>query len=96
MGKAENKTAKSAISESNASYSVEIAPRDAKRNTVFYVIPTNFNISSVSQIEWTVNGALISSGMAASFKASEIKRGDVVRASVNRALTLRSFLMRWR
>jgi len=82
-GAAGSKTAGSAISKTATSvYSIAINPPNASRNTIFYIIPTNFNLSDAKKIEWTVNGATVSDGMATSFKASAAKRGDVVQASV--------------
>jgi len=81
-GAAGNKTASSTVSTSNAAYSLDIAPRDARRNTIFYIIPHNFTLSDARHMEWTVNGASVSDGMTTSFKASEAKRGDIVQASI--------------
>jgi Putative Ig domain len=81
-GKTEGKTASSTVSKPNTAYSLDIAPRDARRNTVFYIIPHNFTLSDARHIEWTVNGVSVSDGMSTSFKASEAKRGDIVRASI--------------
>ena len=82
-GETGSKTADSAISKPTSAYSIEIAPRDANRNAIFYIIPTNFNLSDARQIEWTVNGVIVSDGgMATSFKATEAKRGDVVQARI--------------
>jgi hypothetical protein len=77
-----SKTASSAVSKPTSAYSIEIAPRDARRNAVFYIIPANFNLSDARQIEWTVNGVSVSNGVATSFKASDAKRGDIVQANI--------------
>jgi Putative Ig domain len=77
-----SKTASSTVSKPNTAYSLDIAPRDARRNTIFYIIPHNFTLSDARNIEWTVNGASVSVGMVTSFKASEAKRGDIVQASI--------------
>ena len=77
-----SKTASGTVSSSNAAYSLDIEPRDARRNTIFYIIPHNFTLSDARHIEWTVNGASVSDGMATSFKASEAKRDDIVQASI--------------
>ena len=81
-GEAGSKTADSAIPKSSSAYSVEIAPHDAKRNTVFYVIPNNFSLSSVRHIEWTINGVSVSDSVETSFKALDAKRGDIVQANI--------------
>jgi hypothetical protein len=80
-GEGAGKLSGAAVSKTESMYSLEISPQNAIRDTVFYAIPHNFNLSD-GQIEWTVNGASVADATAPQFKASEVMRGDVVQASV--------------
>jgi len=59
--------------------SLEIAPTDASRNSVIYVIPRGFNLTD-AKIEWLVNGKLTNTPVAHQFKAVDAKKGDEVQA----------------
>ena len=59
------------------SYSIEITPVDASRNSTLYLIPRGFNLSD-ARIEWLVNARLTSSSIASRFNAAGTKKGDKV------------------
>lgn len=80
-GEGAGKLPRAAVSKTESMYSLEISPQNAFRDTVFYAIPSNFNLSD-GQIEWTVNGASVAGAAAPQFKASEVKKRDVIQASV--------------
>ncbi|MBE0425171.1 MAG: Ig-like domain-containing protein [Nitrospirae bacterium] len=74
-----SETSQAHVSVTGESYSIEIAPIDASRNSVIYVIPRRFNLTD-AKIEWLVNGILTNTPVADQFKATETKKGDEVQA----------------
>lgn len=63
----------------NGSYSIEITPKDASRNSTLYVVPKGFNLPD-ARIEWLVNGKPVISSLPYQFKAADTRRGDTVQA----------------
>lgn len=63
----------------SATYSLEIIPADASRNSTLNLIPKGFNLPD-AKIEWLVNGKLVISPTPNQFKAIETKKGDAVQA----------------
>ncbi|MEE8329351.1 MAG: Ig domain-containing protein, partial [Thermodesulfovibrionia bacterium] len=60
-------------------YSLEIAPADASRNSVIYVIPRGFRLSD-AEIQWLLNGMVAASPTASRFNASDTNKGDNIQA----------------
>jgi hypothetical protein len=58
---------------------LEISPPEAFPNTIFYLIPKNFDPAK-SKVEWLINGMSVSGTTSVQFKASQAKKGDVVQA----------------
>ena len=61
------------------SYSLEITPQDAYRNTTFHIIPKNFNPQN-AEIMWLINGIPIPDTTTVRVKATEVKKGDTIQA----------------
>jgi hypothetical protein len=74
-----SKTSQAHVSTTSESYSLEIVPVNASRNSVVYVTPRGFNLSD-AKIEWLVNGIVTISPVPDHFKAMETKKGDKVQA----------------
>lgn len=67
------------VSADSERYSLEIAPSDASRNSVIYVIPRGFKLSD-ADIQWLLNGMVADSPTASRFNASDTNKGDNIQA----------------
>lgn len=67
------------VSADSERYSLEIAPADATRNSVIYLIPRGFKLSD-AEIQWLLNGMVAVSSTASRFNASDTERGDNIQA----------------
>lgn len=68
-----------APSASSGSYSLEITPPEATRNSTLYLNPKGFNLGD-AKIEWLVNGEPAVSPAQNYFKAAEVRKGEGVQA----------------
>jgi hypothetical protein len=66
-------------SDKAGSYSLDLTPRNATRNSPLYAVPHGFN-SSDAKMEWFVNGMLVDSPNSFQFDTSGTKRNDGVQA----------------
>jgi translation initiation factor IF-1 len=62
-----------------SSYSLDITPLDATRNSILILISEGFNLPD-AEIEWFVNGYMVEPVLPNQFKATETKKGDKVQA----------------
>jgi len=63
----------------SSSYSLEITPTNASRNSTIYLIAQGFNPSD-AKIEWLVNGKVTTTPISSQFNAMETKKWDRVQA----------------
>ena len=68
----------SGAGEGIGSFSLEISPENATRNSALYLLPHGFSVTEVN-IEWLVNGVPVQSPPD-QFKANENRKGDTVQA----------------
>jgi len=66
-------------SVTTGSYSLEITPVNASRNSTIYLIASGF-VPSNAKIDWLVNGKVTTTPIASQFNAMETKKGDKVQA----------------
>lgn len=76
-GSSVSELARPPVSSISTLYSLEIAPANATRNSMIYLIPQGFNLSD-ARIEWLINDELTANPLASQFNASETKKGDKV------------------
>ncbi len=74
-----SETSQTKVPVTDSSYSLEVIPHDASRDTVLRLIPRGFVISD-AKIEWLVNGKVTSSPVPSQFRPKETKKGDKVQA----------------
>ena len=63
----------------SSSYSLEITPANASRNSTVYLVAGGFNPSD-AKIEWLVNGKVTTTPISSQFNALGTKKGDNVQA----------------
>ena len=64
---------------SSDSYSLELTPENASRNSTLNLIARGFNLSD-AKIEWLLNGRPTMSSISAQFNAKETRKGDRIQA----------------
>jgi hypothetical protein len=67
------------VSKTVSSYSLQIVPVNATRNSTIYIVAQGFKPSE-AKIEWLVNGSPVESPKPEQFSASEVKKSDTVQA----------------
>ena len=63
----------------SGSYSLEITPVNASRNSTLHLIARGFNLSD-AKIEWLLNGRPTMSSISPQFNAKETRKGDRIQA----------------
>ena len=74
-----SETSQPQVSTTVSSYSLQIVPVNATRNSAIYLIAQGFKPSD-AKIEWLVNDNIISSPAVSQLNTAEIKKGDKVQA----------------
>jgi hypothetical protein len=74
-----SETSQPHVSTTVSSYSLQIVPVNATRNTTIYLIAQGFKPSDV-KIEWLVNDKITGSPAVSQLNTAEIKKGDKVQA----------------
>src|SRR4030042_6323800 len=74
-----SETSQTQVSTTVSSYSLQIVPVNATRNSAIYLIAQGFKPSD-AKIEWLVNDKVISSPAVSQLSTAETKKGDKVQA----------------
>lgn len=65
----------------SSSYSLELTPTNATRNSTIYIVAQGFNPSD-AKIDWLVNGKVTTTPISSQFNALGTKKGDKVQARI--------------
>jgi len=74
-----SETSQTQVSTTVSSYSLQIVPVNATRNSTIYLIAQGFKLSD-AKIEWLVNDKITGSPTVSQLNTAEIKKGDKVQA----------------